>query len=114
MSKRNPPVMINLADFKKRKEREGSIPVELDDGHIFRIPPPELWPDAFYTKTEAAKKNGGGYDLEEMARDMVGNDAEYDRFLANGGSAGLFHSLLKEAHAISTEEPTPDGAPDVG
>lgn len=104
MSKRTPAKPIKLADYKERKTLEGSIPVELDDGHIFRIPAPELWPDVFYKKTEAARANGGGYDLDEMARDMVGNDAEYDRFLANGGSAALFHCLMRENHDLDPGE----------
>lgn len=104
MSKRNPTKPIKLADYRERKELEGSIPVELDDGHIFRIPAPEIWPDEFYKKTEAARRDGGGYDLDQMARDMVGDDAEYNRFLANGGSAALFHSLLKDGHDIDLGE----------
>jgi hypothetical protein len=36
---------VVLADFKANKRDEGAIEIEVDDGVMIRIDPPELWPD---------------------------------------------------------------------
>lgn len=96
MSKRTGPTRVKLSDFKERKGVEGRIDVELDDGSVFTIPAPELWPEDFY-RTRAKLDDA---DLEQTARLIVG-DAEYDRFVAGGGTAVLFHALLNEEHGAT-------------
>lgn len=103
MSKRS-HVRIKLSDYKERKADEGAIDIELDDGSLFRIPPPELWPDEVMERTRTlTKENAHEYPLAEQARDIVGAE-EWARFTANGGTAVLFHSLLKEDHGADLGE----------
>lgn len=106
MSKRTGPVKVKLSDYKERKQDEGAVDVELDDGSTFRIPPPELWPDSF---AKGLKNEEFRNDAEAQARMIVGDD-EFDRFIAGGGTTMLFHSLLKEEHGIEVgeSEPSPD------
>lgn len=101
MSKRTHRV-VTLDDYKEKKADEGAIDVKLRDGTTFRIPPPELWPDEATRDAQEARRTGD-LDLERSARLIVG-DKEFDRFVANGGSATLFHSLLTDEHQAATGE----------
>jgi len=38
-----------------------------------------------------------------MARDIVGK-VEFDRFIEDGGTANLFHSILKDEHNLDVGE----------
>lgn len=104
MSKRQ-HTRVNLADYKERKADEGSIDVDLPDGTTFRIPPPELWPDLVTLRIQAeqASPSDAPYTHEQMARDIVGTE-EFDHFVAQGGTATLFHMLLKEEHGLEPGE----------
>lgn len=45
----NPGVpKVRLSEWRERREAAGALDIETDDGQVFRIPPPELWPDAVY------------------------------------------------------------------
>lgn len=103
MSKRDGRRVV-LADYKERKADEGAIDVVLPDGTVFRIPPPELWPDGAMRKIQAANRPGAeAYDIEEQARDICGA-AEFELFVAQGGSAVLIQALIKDHHGTSTGE----------
>jgi hypothetical protein len=96
MSKKAGPVRVKLSDFKERKELEGAIEIETDDGQVFRLPPPEVWPDEveeLYRKRE----------IVSMCRAIMG-DEPYDRYVAAGGSASLLNAIFAEYHGTSAGE----------
>lgn len=95
MSKRTGPAKVKLSDFKERKEIEGAIDVEMDDGQVFRFPPPELWPDEFTrTRKDMAP--------EEQARALLGE--QFDAFIAAGGTIMLALSIVGDHHGASAGE----------
>jgi len=94
---------VVLADYKERKADEGAIDIVLSDGSTFRIPPPELWPDVVVSRVQVERAGGAAYGLDEMARGIVGDD-EFDRFVADGGTSTLFHSILKDEHNLDPGE----------
>ncbi len=104
MSKKAGKVHIKLSDYKERKAEEGAIYVDLDDGSTFRIPPPDVWPDEFYKKVRT--DDDFAKDEEAQARMLVGDD-DFDRFLANGGTVRLFHSLVTDDHGADVGESQP-------
>lgn len=90
------PTKVNLTDYKERKEAEGAIDVETDDGQTFRIPPPELWPDA----VGKLVKEG---DMVGLGEALLGPDG-YERFVAAGGSAVILNGIFAEVHGIDVGE----------
>lgn len=97
MSKRTGPTKVKLSDFKERKELEGAIDVETDDGQVFRIPPPEVWPDEVNDITK------GDRDAVRMAQVILGAD-QYEKFCAAGGNAAMLHGIFAEVHGASPGE----------
>lgn len=95
MSKRDAPARLKLSDFKERKELEGAVDVEMDDGQVFRIPPPELWPDA-------VGKVGDG-DIEEVGRLILGAET-FDSFVAAGGTGMLLQAIVDDHHGAKPGE----------
>lgn len=96
MSKRTGPARIKLSDFKERKGREGSVEVETDDGQVFVIPPPELWPDDV---AKLYQENDG----VGMCRALLGSD-KYDAFVAAGGSSAMIGAIFAEVHGADAGE----------
>lgn len=96
MAKKTGPTRVKLSDFRERKELEGAIDVETDDGQVFRIPPPELWPDDVLPLAQAK-------DIVGMARRILG-DESYDKFTAAGGSAGILNAIFVEHHGTAAGE----------
>ena len=96
MSKRTGPTKVKLSDFKERKELEGAIDIETDDGKIFRVPPPEVWPDEVQ---ELARDN----DIIGMSKTIMGED-EYAKFCAAGGNAALVNAIFAERHGAPAGE----------
>jgi len=65
-----------------RDEHE-QIEIETDDGQVFSIDPPELWPDDVLAAANPV----------ESARAVLGD--RYSAFLAAGGSAGLVSVIVE-------------------
>jgi hypothetical protein len=84
---------FRLSEFTERKREQGSIEIETDDGSVFRVDPPELWPDDIASAT----------NNEAAARLIMGGDP-FDAFVAAGGSATLLVSIIAEAHGVSLGE----------
>lgn len=87
---------IRLTDYKERKESEGAIDVETDDGQVFRIPPPELWPDSV---GKLVREN----DLVGLGEALLGADG-YARFVEAGGSAVILNGIFAEVHGVDVGE----------
>lgn len=96
MSKKTGPTKVRLSDFKERKEAEGAIDVETDDGQVFRIPPPELWPD----EVGALASNN---QMVELGQALLGDDT-YKQFVAAGGSATILSAIFAEVHGLNVGE----------
>lgn len=96
MSKRDNK-RVKLSDFKDRKRDEGAIDIEGDDGTVFRIEPPELWPDEVHS-IDASK------DPVAFARALLGGEERYAAFVAAGGTAGVLAGILDERHGTGTGE----------
>lgn len=94
MSKRSGPTKVKLADFKERKAEEGAIDVEAEDGQVFRIPPPELWPDEV---GELARTG----DLVALAVAVLGGEDRFEAFKAAGGTATLLNAIVGDVHGDS-------------
>lgn len=88
---------IKFSDWKGKKEDEGAIEIELDDGSLIRIAPPELWPDE---ATHAAEAE----DIVGLAVALTGGPEPYQKFLAAGGSAAMISIMLKEVHGVEVGE----------
>lgn len=82
------PKRVNLSAYKAEKRDKDSIEIETDDGDVFVIDPPSLWPDSV---AELAKNQ----DLQGIARALLG-DARFDEFVAKGGSATIISKIVEE------------------
>lgn len=90
---------VRLSEFIERKRNEGSMEIDLDDGgDPIILDAPELWPDEF--RKIAADKKATDADLAKV---LLGEEA-WERFIAAGGTQGLFTSLLHERHNLTLGE----------
>lgn len=92
MSKRDNRRVL-LTDYKDKKRREGSIEIETDDGQVFTVDPPELWPDVKFSDLEN----------EAVGRLLLG-DEPFERFIAAGGTATILLGILNEKHDLTVGE----------
>lgn len=101
MAYSTPP--INFAQFCEKIEQEKAVPVEMPDGTIYKVRPPELLPDAAFDRVVAG-------DLDEEVLHLLMPD--YDKFAAAGGSRILLASII--AQAVTDRETTqgPVGKPE--
>lgn len=92
-------VTVDLSEWRKAREEAGSLDIDLGDGSPpVRLLPPELWPPAV---TEALRDHPGDFDAQGRA---VLGDAEYERFLAAGGTARVLDQLIRDRHELITPE----------
>lgn len=87
---------VVLADYKAKKIDEGSIDIELEDGTVVVVPPPQVWPD----EVIVAARSG---DPIVSAKLLLG-DAEYERFLAGGGSGSVLNAIILDELGLSPGE----------
>lgn len=86
------PRRVKLGDFKQQRIEAAGVELELDDGTVLVIPPPDLWPDdLFKSKTD-----------EDYIRGIMGDQA--DAFVAGGGTARIINSLMIEKAHLSVPE----------
>jgi hypothetical protein len=90
---------VRLSELIERKRNEGAMEIDLDDGKPpIILDAPELWPDEF------RKIAGDGKSTDEdIAKLLLGAD-NWKRFVAAGGTQGLFLSLLQERHNLTVGE----------
>lgn len=88
---------VKLSDWKGKKEDEGAIEIELDNGSIIRIPPPEIWPDE-------ALQASANQDPFALAVALVGGPDKYEEFRAAGGNAAIVAKLIEERHGVDVGE----------
>lgn len=67
------------------REEHPPIEIETDDGQVFEVPPPELWPDEVVELATTRPV--------DSARLVMGE--RYDQFIAAGGSAGLLSVIVQ-------------------
>lgn len=90
---------VKLSEFIERKRNEGALEIDLGDGKPpIILDAPELWPDEF--RTVVADKDSTDADVAKV---LLG-EAEWKRFVAAGGTQGLFTSLLHERHNLTAGE----------
>jgi hypothetical protein len=89
---------LKLGEVRERLVEKGAIEVELSDGTIIRIDPPELWPD----KCRAVLKDPEKDDAD-LGREMMGAE-NWKKFVADGGTGALFAHLLMERYQMTTGE----------
>lgn len=92
----NKPKRYVLAEFREERNRLASIEIETDDGQVFVIPAPELWPD---TVGPAARKG----DVVAVAKLVLG-DEMFDRFTRAGGSARMLDAIMLDAQGVKPGE----------
>jgi hypothetical protein len=78
---------IVLADYKAEKRDKHAIEIEGENGEVFTIDPPHLWPDEVL---ELAAK----FDHAGAARAILGD--RYDAFLEAGGSGILLSKIVED------------------
>lgn len=87
---------IVLADYKQKKRDEEAIEIETEDGTIFAIDPPALWPDEIQPLAL-------GEDMVGMAKMLIGED-KYAAFVAAGGSAAMVGAMVGEELGLDVGE----------
>lgn len=80
---------VVLSDFKAKKRDEGAIEIEAEDGTVFRIDPPALWPDDALVLAKEKR-------AVELATLLLGGEDGYRAFVAAGGSAALLDAIIGE------------------
>lgn len=89
---------IKLGEMQERLIDEGALDVELDDGTVLRIDPPELWSDKCREILTDSTK-----DDADLGREMMGA-ANWKKFVAQGGTGALFARLLIERYQLTLGE----------
>lgn len=77
------------------KREAGVVEIEMPDGTVFSIDPPEIWSDAQQDAARSGTNKG-------LAQALLGD--RYDEFVEKGGSANGFVYLLTEQHGLSLGE----------
>jgi hypothetical protein len=83
---------VKLSDFRERKRAQGTVEIEADDGTVFKVDPPELWPD----EVNFARNNVAA------AKIILGD--QYEAFIAAGGTALLLVGIVGEVHGVTLGE----------
>jgi hypothetical protein len=89
---------LRLSEVRERLIDKGAIEVVLDDDSVLRIDPPELWSDKCRQILVDPTKN----DVD-LGREMMGK-ANWDKFVAGGGTGALFAHLLQERYQLTKGE----------
>lgn len=89
---------IKLSDLIERQREKGSIDVELSDGSVIHVDPPELWSDKSRKIAADPKKTD-----EDLGKELFGIEA-WNQFCADGGGTGMFVVLLQERYNLTSGE----------
>ena len=92
---------LKLGEVRERLAEKGSIEVELSDGTVLVVPPPELWSDKCREIIKAQR--AGEADDSDLAKEILGA-AGWKKFLADGGTTALFSHLLIERFQMTAGE----------
>ena len=74
----------NIRDYRESKASQ-AIEIEGDDGQVFTVPAPELWPDSVLEHAQAGDEVGA-------AKALLGDD--YDAFTKAGGTLLMLADLV--------------------
>lgn len=98
MSEETTVPRLKLGEVRERLADAGAIDIELDDGTVIRIDPPELWSDKCRSILTDPTKN----DVD-LGTEMMGA-ANWKKFVADGGTGALFAHLLMERYQLTKGE----------
>ena len=98
----HPKPIVSLADYKAKKEEQGSVPIDIGDGDVIYTRSPWSLPDE---DMKALAKADTLDDVETVARIILGDN--FDRFIAAGGTSTLLASILDE-HGSDLIGPSPE------
>jgi hypothetical protein len=93
--------VLKLSEFREKREEEASLDLELSDGTVLRIPPPDLWPDKCMDVLALQRK--GEADDSDLAKAIWGA-ANWKKYVADGGTTAMFSRLLIERFQMTTGE----------
>lgn len=89
---------VKLTDRLEYQANKRGFEVELSDGAVLYVPPPELW-----TKEARAVLAKKGTTFEQWHRALVDGDV-YDQYLAEGGTPELLEAMLREHYRATRGE----------
>lgn len=101
MSEESTVPRLKLGEVRERLAEKGSLEVELSDGTVLVVPPPELWPDK--CRDIIKKQRTGEADDGDLGREIFGA-ANWRKFLADGGTVAMFSHLLIERFQMTAGE----------
>lgn len=81
----------------KAKYADQRLELEMRDGSVFTIDPPQLWPDDVIT---LSRDN----DLIALAKVILGGVDKYDQFVAAGGTAGMLGEVVQQEFGSTIPE----------
>lgn len=80
-----------VSEFKEKRREKGGLEIEMENGVVFFLEPPELWPDMPRYPSD-----------DDVARAALGD--RYDEFVDAGGTGRLANALLMERHEVDIPE----------
>lgn len=89
---------LKLGEEIERLAEEHGLDIELSDGTVVSIPPPELWPE----ESKDIFGNPQAED-EDLARCLMG-DENWALFVADGGTPILFSHFLARRYQLTVGE----------
>lgn len=87
---------IVYEDHRQRSADRG-IELEMKDGQVFHIEPPELWADAILKKAMAEDPFG-------VAEGIIGGPERYAEYVAAGGTASMIGKIVEEEFGATIPE----------
>lgn len=88
------PKRIVLDDYVSKLRDERSIEIMMRDGQVFKIDPPQLWPDAIKQVENAV----------EQAQLLLGGEEAYAQFVAAGGNAQIINAMIADGFEADVPE----------
>jgi hypothetical protein len=101
MSEETPVQRLKMGEVRERLAAKGSLEVELSDGTVLVIPPPELWSEK--CRDIIKKQRTGDADDGDLAKEIFGA-AGWKAFLADGGNTAQFSYLLIQRFQMTAGE----------
>lgn len=89
---------VKLSELVERQRTKGAIEVELSDGSVLQVDPPELWSD----KARKIAADPKATD-EDLGKELFGAE-QWKKFIADGGGVGMFVLILQERFNMTAGE----------
>lgn len=97
MGKAKTAPVIDFAAWRREQMDKGALDINMGDGVIVRLPPPELWPNAVRELVLS------GAPVEEHHRAILG-DAGYDQWVGAGGTTDALEWFIRNRHELTVPE----------